>query len=285
MCQETISTGRKNIATGNRFFPQLIVLIYEAVDFPFSYDAFIWLSISAGIFKLVARVVGLEGREHSDFWIKFVLVSSWADSELDSFLEEDIPYVALDVLVFVGDEDDEDMDRVIFSSESAGLTLPCVSFSSKSFFKLLPSFASSEFTFDSAIMVKVNDSDVFLPRAVFPSSLNGIPNSRVAHTSQLGLHDEPRGSWETLVFLASSMECHRWDLEIEDPGAIVFKLFVGTIRCGNRGDPRIFSRDDVWLVLASRRRAVQNTYVTIDLHIFHCDSLISRTRCIWNETI
>lgn len=127
--------------------------------------------------------MGLEGREHSDLRIKFVLVSRWADSELDSFLENEASCIALDVLVLVGDEDEEEVDRVIFSSDSTGLTLPCISSSSNNFRKLFPSFASSEFTFDSAIIAKANDSGAFLPRALFPNSLNGMPNSRVAHTS------------------------------------------------------------------------------------------------------
>lgn len=203
----------------------------------------------------MTRSMGLEGREQSDFSIsKFApAFINRADWELGSFLEEDASFVTLNVLVWDADEEDEEDEEetegAIFTSDSKGVTCTSPSLNNLGW---LARFASSGFTFDSAIMVKANDSPTFLPRTVVPNSLNGIPNSRVAHTSQLGLQDEPRGSWETvLLFLASSMECHRWDFEIDDPDAMVFKLFVGTIRWGNRGDPRIFSRDDVWLLLAS----------------------------------
>lgn len=149
------------------------------------------------------------GREQSDFSIKFVPVFNRADSGVDSFLEEDASFVALNALTWNADDEDEDEDeeeteRAVFTS--IGLPTWLLPFSWNNFFEWL---ASSVFTFDSAITVEANDSATFLPRTVFPNSLNGIPNSRVAHTSQLGLHDEPRGSWQTLLFLASSMECHR----------------------------------------------------------------------------
>ena len=36
-----------------------------------------------------------------------------------------------------------------------------------------------------------------------------------------------------------------------EPDVIAFRLFAGTILWGNRGEPRIFSRDELWLVVAS----------------------------------
>lgn len=137
--------------------------------------------------------MGLEGRERSDFSISKFVLPVFINRGLDSgFLEEDASFVTLNVLAWdVEDEEDEEEEeeRAVFASESVG-DVP----SWNNFFGSFARLASSGFTFDSAVMAKANDSPSFLPRTVFPNSLNGIPNSRVAHTSQLGLHDEPRGS-------------------------------------------------------------------------------------------
>lgn len=103
--------------------------------------------------------------------------------------------MSLDFLVLLGDDDKEETDRAIFSSDSVGLPVLWITFSSKMFCQSLPRLASSELTLDSTTVAgKANDSGGFFTRALFPSSLNGIPTSRVAHTSQLGLQGDSRGT-------------------------------------------------------------------------------------------
>ena len=149
--------------------------------------------------------------ERSDFSIsKFAFIN-----RADSFLDEEASFVAWLNVVLMRDvaedeeedeEEEEETGRGFFTSDSTRTSSP--SFDNSFFESFAP---TSGFTSDSAVTAMANDSPTFLPRAAFPNSLNGIPNSRVAHTSQLGLQDEPRGSWQTvlLLFLASSMECHR----------------------------------------------------------------------------
>lgn len=225
----------------------VFILLYATVDRPLCNDTSVQLFVSSGVSEFDTCTIGLEDREHSDSRAKFILAFSCADCELNSFCVVDVSLGALGVLILVcdGDDDDdeeEEVHRVIISSDLTTLSCSRASFPLRGLFKLLPSFGSSELILDSNAIASSRFS---LPRAPLPNSLNGIPISRVVHTSQEGLQDEPRGSCETLLFLASSIECQRCDAEIEVPGAIVFKLLAGTIRCGNRGEPRIFSRDDV----------------------------------------
>ena len=210
------SEGRKDIAAGSRVFST--ILLYTAVDSSFSPDAF-----SSKAAEFVTRTVGLEDREHSDTLTTFVLVS-----DCDSFLENDGSF--FDILID-DDDDEEEADRVIFESTSMELTFSCTLLSSMVIFESSSTtVTSSESTLVPATNGRANDSGGFTFRTMFPSSLNGIPSSwRVVHTSLLGLQEEPRGNWAIFILLASSIECHRCDLAIDDPGAIAFKLFAGTI--------------------------------------------------------
>lgn len=194
------------------------------------------------------EITGLDGRDFVS-WQKFETVSCRI-SEVKSFFKGTESLIPL---IILRDDEDDELDRVVFISYSAGLTGSWPSFSLNSFLRSLPSLVSTGLAVESTVIVKVKESGGFLPLIVLASSLKGTPTSLVAHTSKLGLHEPRDVVWAVFGFVASSIECQRCGLETDVPCAIALKLFAGTIRWGNRGEPRIFSREDDWLVLASEK--------------------------------
>lgn len=92
-------------------------------------------------------------------------------------------------IIFMDEEDDE-LDCIVFSSCSAGLTASSLSFSLNSFLRSLPSLVSIGLIFESTGIVKGRDSGGFLTLTVL-ASLKETLISLAVHTSELGLH-EPR---------------------------------------------------------------------------------------------
>lgn len=152
---------------------------------------------SPGLSVSITEITGLDIRDFGPSWREFETVSCRI-SGVESFFEAAAATGSLAAAINLRDEEDDELDRVVFCS--AHSTEPTassrLSFSRNSFLRSLPSFASIVLVFDDSALFRPDErSGGFLSPTLFSipaSSLVGIPPiSPAVHISELGLH-EPR---------------------------------------------------------------------------------------------